>query len=194
MKEEIWKPPQSRFNTRPLTSSKDASQTLGIFPIWKSGCTCVGSWLPSESGFCPERRGSHGYAQATNYLPFQLALKKIKFLSLSGSFCFAGGVLGWGALTRLPRDLLLGCRLATRSSHWRFRKRITATWCGCEGLFTQDQKSERWLYKCQTSGGVDKKNCTCVQSPKLLPLLGSQNTLHALLGTSSDSANLGKET
>lgn len=84
---------------RPLTPSKNVSQTLGIFPIWKCGCTCGGSWLPSESGFCPEK-----VPTAIHRPP---RLKEMKCLSLSGSFCFAGGVLGMRSFNKAPSWLAL---------------------------------------------------------------------------------------
>lgn len=88
--------------SRPLTFCMDASQTLGKSPnlqIQKYLHRLLTSFCVR---FCPERRGSHDYSQAINYLPFQLALKKIKFLLIPESFCLPGSVLGWGALTRLP--------------------------------------------------------------------------------------------
>ena len=132
LEEEFWKPPQSRFYTvgcwhswwmhlRPFSNSQ----------ICKCRKICIGSWLPSESGFCPERRGSHNYSQPSNDLPFQLALKEV--ISHPESFCFPGGVLGRGALTRLPLwlSVLLLCYVVLlHSSHLCFRKKRVAMWCG----------------------------------------------------------------
>lgn len=87
--------------SRLLTFLMDAPQTLFKFQnLQMQKKICIGSWLPSESGFCPERRGSWNYSQPSSDLPFQLALKEVT--SPPGSFCFPGGVLGRGALTRLP--------------------------------------------------------------------------------------------
>lgn len=160
LEEEFWKPPQSRFYTvdswhswwmhlRPFSNSQ----------ICKCRKICIGSWLPSESGFCPERRGSHNYSQPSSDLPFQLTLKEV--ISHPGSFCFPGGVLGRGALIRLRlwlSVLLVCCVVLLHSSRLYFRKERVALWCALRSGSQITENSEWWVYRCQAAVGVAKKS------------------------------------
>lgn len=134
------------------------------------------------------REGSHGYSQATSTQGNKVSFTFREFLFCW--WCLGDEELWQGSLVTCSCAVALQHTVHSSTSGKGSLPRGVAV-RGCSHM---TKKVNIDLQMTSICWSWLKKNCTCVQTPKLPLLLGPQNTLYALLETSSDSANFSEDT